>query len=86
MTGVGFCDFCQEDVPVIELVMHVTQKHRAFLGVIPLRWPDGKPVVVDTSLEPEDFMDEAGRELVASLQRTRWQLVKAWVRTYLFRR
>lgn len=86
MNGVGFCDFCKVDMPVLELVAHITTKHQAFPGVPVLRWPYGKPAIVDTSLEPADFMDEATAGLLAVILRTRRQRAWAWIRTYLLRR
>jgi hypothetical protein len=54
----GTCFVCPEgdrDVPDVELLDHLRLLHPDVWGDGPLRWPDGRVVVYDTTLEPGDF-------------------------------
>ena len=70
MTGMGFCNLCETDVPTLELISHISMYHPDFYEPMET-WPDGEIVVIDTSLEPEDFMDEAAERLL-TLARPTW--------------
>jgi hypothetical protein len=53
--GTGWCAICQEPVPTQDLLGHLRVMHPEQYGDGPERWPDGRPVVVDTTLTPDDF-------------------------------
>jgi hypothetical protein len=38
-----------------ELLAHMADAHDVDLAVSAERWPDGEPVVLDATLQPEDF-------------------------------
>lgn len=54
--GTGFCNVCEEDVPSHDLMGHIRVMHPD-LYEEPLTWPDGSYVIIDESLEPQDFAD-----------------------------
>lgn len=84
MTGMGYCELCATEVPTLELLVHITVHHAAFSEPV-LTWPDGKPVVIDTTLEPEDFIDERHAELRAMVLATptRWERFRARLKALL---
>lgn len=50
------CGLCPVDgLTLGEMVTHLHDAHGVDLGADLERWPDGEPVVVDATLEPEDF-------------------------------
>lgn len=57
----GFCQLCidaglsEEDarIPLDELVGHLRGAHDVDMEIA--TWPDGETVIVDNTLEPEDF-------------------------------
>lgn len=51
--GNATCALCGLTVPVEEIVEHLRDEHE--LEAEPATWPDGEVVIVDQSLEPEDF-------------------------------
>jgi hypothetical protein len=53
----GTCFICDPPayVPDERLWDHALEVHKIDVAAELQRWPDGKPVVVDESLEPEDF-------------------------------
>lgn len=83
MTGMGRCELCPCDVPTAELISHISMYHPDFYEPMET-WPDGEIVVIDTSLEPYDFMDEAALRLFALVRPTRWSRLRAWLRSRFF--
>lgn len=55
--GMGRCEVCGEPVPTLELIRHLALLHPDVYEPVEL-WPDGRPVVLDTTLEPEEFVAE----------------------------
>lgn len=52
----GTCSLCGGRYPDTGLVDHLESQHPALVADATLeRWPDGTPVVIDNTLEPEDF-------------------------------
>lgn len=51
----GHCLLCHTDVPDEDLGIHMLQKHEIDMTNSVETWPDGSPVIIDTTLEPEDF-------------------------------
>lgn len=49
----GICATCGERIPAEALLAHLRDEHGIDAEVA--TWPDGDPVVVDQTLEPEDF-------------------------------
>ena len=49
----GFCQICGEKEQ--NLIAHIQNMHPDAYGDGFLEWPDGSPVVIDMTLEPEDF-------------------------------
>jgi hypothetical protein len=52
------CHICpegQQSVPDEEMNDHLRVVHPTYWGDGPERWPDGRFVIVDTTLEPDDF-------------------------------
>ena len=49
----GVCNLCGRSVPDPDLMRHLADEHDLELEI--QTWPDGSPVIVDTTLEPEDF-------------------------------
>jgi hypothetical protein len=47
------CLVCGEWMPLDEIMVHVRVEHD--LDVEFAEWPDGSPVVIDETLQPEDF-------------------------------
>jgi hypothetical protein len=41
--------------PLDEILGHVRAAHEQYVDLEPATWPDGGPVVVDTTVAPEDF-------------------------------
>jgi hypothetical protein len=54
------CALCGENVSVEELLLHLRVEHD--MDVEPATWPDGRYVVIDTTLEPDDFAGGAAKE------------------------
>jgi hypothetical protein len=50
---IGICGLCGERVAAADLIVHLRVEHDFDEDVE--TWPDGTPVVVDTTLEPDDF-------------------------------
>ena len=52
---VGLCGLCDPPrrIAAAELIEHLRSAHG--VPVVIELWPDGEPVVVDRTLEPEDF-------------------------------
>lgn len=53
--GVCYLHQPPEPVPDVELLDHMRVLHPDVWGDGPERWPDGRIVVYDTTLEPGDF-------------------------------
>ncbi len=51
----GRCLVCEEPMPDDRLLHHLEVVHPQQYGDGPEAWPDGAPVVVDTTLGPADF-------------------------------
>ena len=53
----GVCFLCEPpaEVPDDELGRHLLDVHHMDMEKVVDRWPDGQPVIVDQTLEPEDF-------------------------------
>jgi hypothetical protein len=50
------CHLCHTTgLTTAELLAHLGTEHDVDLAVSAERWPDGELVVVDTTLQPEDF-------------------------------
>lgn len=49
------CEVCWEEVPDVDILDHLRVMHPDDYGYGPDVWPDGKPVVLDLTLMPEDF-------------------------------
>lgn len=49
----GTCNLC--DVKVDGIFEHLATEHPEVFAEGIARWPDGEPVVIDSTLEPEDF-------------------------------
>ena len=49
----GVCALCGETVPADMLLGHLRGAHE--LDVEIAEWPDGRPVIVDETLTPDDF-------------------------------
>lgn len=49
------CHMCPDVMPVAEAIDHLRVMHPDQYGDGPERWPDGQPVLYDTTLEPRDF-------------------------------
>lgn len=48
----AICRLCDAELPNEELLAHLAEKH----GLVGIRsWPDGEPMVLDETIEPEDF-------------------------------
>jgi hypothetical protein len=54
--GRAQCQLCLEWLPLEEIMGHVRGAHG--LDVDIETWPDGAPVVIDRTLEPDSFADE----------------------------
>jgi hypothetical protein len=54
----GHCRLCHENHTGTGLLDHIRIMHPDAWGDGPQRWPDGKPVIVDTTLDPKDFLSE----------------------------
>jgi len=50
---IALCELCWAQVSVDEIEAHLREQHD--LEVEIMRWADGRPVIVDKTLEPEDF-------------------------------
>lgn len=50
----GTCALCGERVAVAHLIEHLRVEHD--LDAEPATWPDGSLVIIDQSLEPDDFV------------------------------
>lgn len=50
----GRCLLCPCDVPEATIVDHVTRTHPDRLDSMET-WPDGRPVILDATLLPNDF-------------------------------
>lgn len=48
------CALCDEAMPPESLLEHLAQRHDFDVAGV-RAWPDGEPMVVDETLEPEDF-------------------------------
>jgi hypothetical protein len=60
----GTCHLCPPDdaaVPDTELLDHVRVVHPDAYEAVDL-WPDGRPLIVDTTLTPEDFGPSEGNQ------------------------
>jgi hypothetical protein len=83
--GMGRCDICKTDVRTTDLLSHISVYHPDLYEPIET-WPDGQPVVIDTTLEPEDFAyaplsDADSAVLLAAVSRpSLWQRIKSWFR------
>lgn len=53
----AWCELCKTKVPDPEILDHVRLLHPDEYGDGPETWPDGSLVIIDTTLEPEDFTD-----------------------------
>ena len=53
--GQVHCCLCHTDMDPAAIEDHARLLHPAQWGDGLERWPDGRPVVYDTTLEPEDF-------------------------------
>jgi len=53
----GICFLCrpEREVPDTELGSHLLEMHNIDVSEAVTKWPDGEPVIVDHTLEPEDF-------------------------------
>jgi len=51
----GTCNLCGERLPLEQVIEHLRVMHPDDYGDGPATWPDGEPVVIDTTLAPEDF-------------------------------
>jgi hypothetical protein len=50
------CELCRDDeVPDADILEHLRLLHPNVWGDGPMRWPNGDLVVVDNTLEPDDF-------------------------------
>ena len=58
----GFCNLCKGTMPDEELLVHLRDEHPSEYGLGPDTWPDGEVVIIDMTLEPDDFTIERGRE------------------------
>jgi hypothetical protein len=47
------CEVCKEKMDASEILDHLWLMHD--INVEPERWEDGEVVIIDTTLEPEDF-------------------------------
>lgn len=54
------CALCGERFPLELILGHVAGAHDLDIEIE--EWPDGSPVIIDSTLEPDDFVasDEAG--------------------------
>lgn len=50
---VAYCNLCGARVLVVEILVHLRVEHDVDAEIE--EWPDGEPVIIDTTLEPEDF-------------------------------
>lgn len=55
VSGTSHCNLCGHTIGVEALAEHLLAVHGIDLDRELLRWPDGSPVIVDETLEPEDF-------------------------------
>ena len=51
------CNLCRKQMPTEELLEHVRLLHPDDYEPVQT-WSDGQPVIIDNTLEPEDFDDE----------------------------
>ncbi len=54
-SGTGWCALCEEPIETAHLLEHLRNVHPSEYGNGPELWPDGGIVVLDATLEPEDF-------------------------------
>jgi hypothetical protein len=47
------CGICNDDFSDDEIMTHLSDYHD--VDTRPVTWPDGEPVIVDHTLDPEDF-------------------------------
>jgi len=51
----GQCGICEAIMHPFELIPHVRREHPEYYDPVQC-WPDGRPVIVDTTLDPDDFL------------------------------
>lgn len=53
----GTCGLCGERIPAEDVIVHLQVWHDVDVSVE--EWPDGSAVIIDRSLEPDDFKGTA---------------------------
>ena len=51
----GFCELCKDWLPLTTVADHLRLFHPDEFGDGVATWPDGEVVIVDTTLNPDDF-------------------------------
>lgn len=54
---VGTCGICHNQIALDFILQHLKVVHD--IDAVPAEWPDGSSVIIDQTLEPVDFEDDA---------------------------